>query len=156
MSRSRIFWSSFVLLFTCFLSTLKCEIDLNHDPKQDGRESSMIFYHDLKGAPYTVTYDSRSFFINNKRTLLLGGSIHYPRLSPGQWVDILTKAKNDGLNHVQIYVFWNIHEPAYNFDGNHTYHMGGRANLTGFLQTAQDVGLFVNLRIGPYVCAYVT
>ena len=115
-----------------------------------------IFYDSLKGEPYTVSYDSRSFFINGKRTLLLGGSIHYPRLSPGQWDDILTKAKNDGLNHAEIYVFWNLHEPSYDFSGNHTYNLNGRANLTGFLEAAQNAGLFINLRIGPYVCAYVS
>ena len=70
-----------------------------------------------------------------------------------QWTDILTKAKNDGLNHIQTYVFWNLHEPYYDLNGNHTYIINGRANLTGFLQTAQDVGLFVNLRIGPYIAA---
>ena len=115
-----------------------------------------IFYDSLKGDPYTVSYDSRSFFIDGKRTLLLGGSIHYPRLSPAQWTDILTKAKNDGLNHAEIYVFWNLHEPTYDFSGNHTYTLEGRANLTGFLETAKNVGIFINLRIGPYVCAYVS
>ncbi len=29
----------------------------------------------------------------------------------------------------------------------------GRANLSRFLQEAANAGLFVNLRIGPYVCA---
>ena len=67
-----------------------------------------LHYDDLKGKPYTVTYDERSFIINGSRTLLLGGSIHYPRMSPWQWKDILTKMKSDGLNHAEVYVFWNI------------------------------------------------
>ena len=49
---------------------------------------------------------------------------------------------------VQVYVFWNFHEEiedVYNFEG--------RGNLTLFVQKAAKHGLFVNLRIGPYVCA---
>eukprot|EP01084_Bolivina_argentea_P266159 451346_1 len=110
-------------------------------------------YHDLGGKPYTITADNRSWIINGKRTLLLGGSVHYPRLSPGQWTDIFTKMLNDGLNHVEVYVFWNLHEPTYDFSGKHVYNYKGRANLLGFIETAAKVGLFVNLRIGPYVCA---
>eukprot|EP01084_Bolivina_argentea_P107316 191874_1 len=110
-------------------------------------------YHDLGGKPYTVSSDERSWIVNGKRTLLLGGSVHYPRLSPGQWKDILTKMLNDGLNEAEVYVFWNLHEASYDFSGKHVYNYEGRANLTGFLEMAAEVGIFVNLRIGPYVCA---
>ena len=73
--------------------------------------SEFLHYHDLNGASYTVAADERSFIINGERTMILGGSIHYPRLSTGQWKDILTKMFDDGLNSAQVYVFWNIHEP---------------------------------------------
>ena len=111
-----------------------------------------VTYDSLNGKPYTISYDSRSFIINTKRTLLLSGGVHYGRLSPGQWKNILTKAKNDGLNTVQTYVFWNLHEPYYNFDGNHVYNFNERANLSKFLYVAAEVGLFVNIRVGPYIC----
>eukprot|EP01084_Bolivina_argentea_P195532 335405_1 len=110
-------------------------------------------YSDLDGKSYQVTSDTRSWIIDNKRTILIGGSIHPPRLSQYQWYDILKAMVNDGLNHVQIYTFWNVHEPTYNFNGTHIYQYNDRANLTKFLQIAADVGLFVTLRIGPYVCA---
>ena len=80
-------------------------------------------------------------------------TVHYPRLSPGQFKDILTKMVDDGLNQAEVYVFWNIHEAQYDFSGKHVYNYEGRANLTAFLETAKEVGIFVNLRIGPYVCA---
>ncbi|KAF8405419.1 hypothetical protein HHK36_010325 [Tetracentron sinense] len=38
------------------------------------------------------------------------------------WPQILTKAKHGGLNVIQTYVFWNIHEPVqgrFNCDGNY-------------------------------------
>ena len=42
-----------------------------------------LAYTDFRGKPYTVTYDKRSFMLNGKRSLFLGGSIHYPRATPG-------------------------------------------------------------------------
>lgn len=51
---------------------------------------------------YSVTYTERGFEIDGRRTLLLGGSIHYARSTPGMWRDLLLKAQHDGLNHVQM------------------------------------------------------
>jgi len=81
-------------------------------------------------------------------TLLLSGSVHYFRLHPGTWADRLRKLKAAGCNTVATYVPWNLHEPRpgeYNFEGI--------ANLLGFLEEAAEVGLFVILRPGPYICA---
>ncbi|ETO20383.1 beta-galactosidase [Reticulomyxa filosa] len=125
-------------------------------PKDTVPSGPFLYYNSLKGQPYNVTYDERSFIINGQRTLLLGGSVHYPRLSVLQWDDILTKARDDGLNHVEVYVFWNLHEPTYDFSGNHVYIWTDRANLPLFLQKCKENDLFVNLRIGPYVCAFST
>ncbi|POM60369.1 Beta-galactosidase [Phytophthora palmivora] len=97
---------------------------------------------------YSVTYSPRGFEIDGKQTLLLGGSIHYPRSSPGQWEELLREAKHDGLNHIEMYVFWNLHEQergVLNFAGN--------ANITRFYELAAEVGLFLHVRFGPYVCA---
>lgn len=97
---------------------------------------------------YNVTFSSRGFEIDGRQTLLLGGSIHYPRSSPGQWEQLLREAKRDGLNHIEMYVFWNLHEHergVYNFAGN--------ANVTRFYELAAKVGLFLHVRFGPYVCA---
>jgi len=57
-----------------------------------------------------VTYDQRSLLINGKRKLILSGAMHYPRSSPEQWEDILTKARDAGINTIDAYVFWNLHE----------------------------------------------
>ena len=109
----------------------------------------MVRYHDVAGSGYTVTYDERSFLINNKRTIILSGSVHYPRSTPGMWDHIFEEMVEDGLNAVEIYVFWNIHE----FKSGQNYDFTGPANLPLFVEKAAKVGLFVNLRIGPYVCA---
>ena len=52
---------------------------------------------------------------------------------------------------VQVYIFWNYHEPE---EGVMDWgRVQPSANLTLFMQEAAAAGLFVNLRIGPYVCA---
>ena len=110
--------------------------------------ASAINYADVKGSAYNVTYTKRSFVIGGEPTLLLSGSIHYQRASPAMWEDILSKARANGLNHVQVYVFWNFHEHT---RGNVTFE--AEADLSAFLKQAAAANLFVNLRIGPYVCS---
>nr|POF11220.1 beta-galactosidase 6 [Quercus suber] len=58
-----------------------------------------------------VTYDGRSLIINGQRHILLSGSIHYPRSTPQMWPSLIAKAKEGGLDVIQTYVFWNLHEP---------------------------------------------
>ncbi|KAK2660605.1 hypothetical protein Ddye_007138 [Dipteronia dyeriana] len=96
----------------------------------------------------TVTYDNKAILINGQRRILLSGSIHYPRSTPDMWEDLIQKAKDGGLDVIDTYVFWNAHEPS---PGN--YNFEGRNNLVRFIKTVQRVGLYVHLRIGPYVCA---
>ncbi|XP_073295931.1 beta-galactosidase 3-like isoform X1 [Primulina huaijiensis] len=96
----------------------------------------------------SVTYDRKAIIINGQRKILLSGSIHYTRSTPDMWEDLILKAKNAGLNVIDTYVFWNVHEPS---PGN--YNFKGRYDVVRFFKTVQKVGLYVNLRIGPYVCA---
>ena len=110
-------------------------------------------YADFGGQAYNVSYDKRALTLNGEGALFLSGAVHPPRGTPDDWQGWFASAKANGLNMLQVYVFWNVHEPTYDFSGNHVYDYSGRANLTLFLQTAMEVGIFVNLRIGPYVCA---
>ncbi|KAJ9674818.1 hypothetical protein PVL29_024006 [Vitis rotundifolia] len=96
----------------------------------------------------SVTYDKKAIVINGQRRILISGSIHYPRSTPDMWEDLIWKAKDGGLDVIDTYIFWNVHEPS---PGN--YNFEGRYDLVRFIKTVQKVGLFVNLRIGPYVCA---
>lgn len=96
----------------------------------------------------TVTYDRKALRINGQRRIIISGSIHYPRSPPEMWEDLIQKAKDGGLDAVDTYVFWNVHEPS---PGN--YNFEGRYDLVRFIKTVQKAGLYVHLRIGPYVCA---
>ncbi|GFY98448.1 beta-galactosidase 4 [Actinidia rufa] len=64
------------------------------------------------------------------------------------WPGLIQKAKEGGLDVIQTYVFWNGHEPS---PGQ--YYFEGRYDLVRFIKLAQQAGLYVHLRIGPYVCA---
>lgn len=62
------------------------------------------------------------------------------------WDFALDQAVADGLNLIQIYTFWNLHEPV-----KGEYYWDGLADIKLFLDKCIERGLFVNMRIGPYV-----
>ncbi|XP_022894853.1 beta-galactosidase 16 isoform X2 [Olea europaea var. sylvestris] len=94
----------------------------------------------------SVTYDGRSLIIDGRRQLLFSGSIHYPRSTPDMWPSLITKAKQGGLNVIDTYVFWNVHEPQPN-----KYDFSGRGDIVSFIKQIQAQGLYVCLRIGPFI-----
>ncbi|CAH9079561.1 unnamed protein product [Cuscuta epithymum] len=95
----------------------------------------------------SVTYDNKSLIINGQRRILLSGSIHYPRSTPEMWEGLIQKAKDGGLDAIDTYVFWNNHEPS---PGN--YDFEGRNDLVRFIKLIHQAGMYVHLRIGPYIC----
>ncbi|XVF49012.1 hypothetical protein PTKIN_Ptkin03bG0234700 [Pterospermum kingtungense] len=108
----------------------------------------MLLFSWISVVTGSVSYDGKAILINGKRRLLLSGSIHYPRSTPDMWPDLIQKAKDGGLDVIQTYVFWNAHEPS---PGK--YYFEGRYDLLQFLRLVQKAGLYVHLRIGPFVCA---
>nr|GMC61510.1 beta-galactosidase-like [Ipomoea batatas] len=108
-----------------------------------------VLLFSLASAPAraAITYDDKGFIIDGHKKILISGSIHYPRSTPGMWPDILKRAKEGGLDVIQTYVFWNGHEP---FPGK--FNFEGRYDLVKFLKLAHQAGLYVHLRIGPYIC----
>ena len=57
-------------------------------------------------------------------------------------------ARAMGLNTVATYVLWNVHKPT---PGH--FDFSGQYDLAAFLKAAQEEGLYVILRAGPYACA---
>ncbi|GFZ13150.1 beta-galactosidase 8 [Actinidia rufa] len=95
-----------------------------------------------------ITYDHRALLIDGQRRVLISGSIHYPRSTPDMWPDLIQKSKDGGLDVIETYVFWNLHEPVQN-----KYDFEGRKDLVKFIKLVAEAGLYAHLRIGPYVCA---
>ncbi|WOK98605.1 beta-galactosidase 8 isoform X2 [Canna indica] len=79
---------------------------------------------------------------------IIGGDVHYFRVLPQYWRDRLLRAKALGLNTIQTYVPWNLHEPEPN-----KWLFEGIADIVSYLKLAQELGFLVMLRAGPYICA---
>ncbi|XP_043804666.1 beta-galactosidase 3 isoform X3 [Manihot esculenta] len=95
-----------------------------------------------------VTYDSRSLIIDGQRKLLISAAIHYPRSVPGMWPELVQTAKEGGVDVIETYVFWNGHEPSVS-----NYYFEKRFDLVKFAKIVQQAGLYLILRIGPFVAA---
>ncbi|MGW7571701.1 glycoside hydrolase family 35 protein [Streptomyces tendae] len=95
-----------------------------------------------------LTYADGSLRRDGQPHRLLSGSLHYFRVHPEQWADRLRRLAALGLNTVDTYVPWNFHEPA---EGDVRF--DGPRDLARFLRLAQDEGLDVVVRPGPYICA---
>lgn len=111
-------------------------------------QRGFLRYRQFAGKPYAVTYDRRSLFLDGERSLFLSGSVHPPRATPDMWGMVFDTAVSNGLNMIELYVFWNYHEER---EGHFDWSIS--ANLTDFVRRCGEHDLFVTLRIGPYVCA---
>lgn len=89
-----------------------------------------------------------TFYLNGEPFQIISGAIHYFRIVPEYWKDRLEKLKAMGCNTVETYIPWNMHEPK---KGH--FHFDGMLDIEKFIQTAQDLGLYVILRPSPYICA---
>jgi beta-galactosidase len=99
-------------------------------------------------AAHRIAIEGDHFALDSKPLQIISGELHYARIPREYWRDRLRKARAMGLNTISTYVFWNLHEPQpgiYNFNGS--------LDLAAFIRTAQEEGLYVILRPGPYVCA---
>ncbi|MEX0171211.1 glycoside hydrolase family 35 protein [Streptomyces sp. LMG1-1-1.1] len=92
--------------------------------------------------------DDGGFTLDGESFRILSGGLHYFRVHPEQWQDRLRKARLMGLNTVETYVPWNLHQPR----PDH-FVMDGGLDLPRFLDLAAAEGLHVLLRPGPYICA---
>lgn len=88
------------------------------------------------------------FALDGKPFQIISGEMHYERIPREYWRDRLKKARAMGLNTVSTYVFWNVHEPKPG-----TYDFSGQYDVAAFIRMAQEEGLYVILRPGPYACA---
>jgi beta-galactosidase len=92
--------------------------------------------------------DGDHFVLNGQPFQVISGEMHYQRIPRAYWHDRFRMAKAMGLNTITTYVFWNEHElkpGVYDFSGN--------KDVAEFVREAQQEGLYVILRPGPYVCA---
>lgn len=101
--------------------------------------------HNAQTRKFEISDDM--FWKDGKPFRILGGDLHYFRVLPEYWEDRLLRAKALGLNAIQTYVPWNLHEPR---QGQLVFE--GIADIVAFLQLCQKLDFVVLLRPGPYIC----
>ncbi|XP_013386988.1 beta-galactosidase-1-like protein 2 [Lingula anatina] len=90
----------------------------------------------------------KKFYLDGKPLRILSGAVHYFRVVPEYWADRLMKLKSCGLNTVETYVPWNLHEEI---KGN--YKFDGMLDLRKYILLAKKLGLYVIFRPGPFICS---
>ena len=89
-----------------------------------------------------------TFLLDGKPFVVKAAELHYTRIPQAYWDHRIEMCKALGMNTICIYIFWNIHEQEegkFDFMGNN--------DVAEFIRLAQENGLYVIVRPGPYVCA---
>nr|WP_312855239.1 beta-galactosidase [Agromyces agglutinans] len=88
------------------------------------------------------------FELDGQPVRILAGALHYFRVHPDLWADRIRKARLMGLNTIETYVAWNLHEPR-----RGQWDASGALDLGRFLDLIAAEGLHAIVRPGPYICA---
>ncbi|HVI43601.1 MAG TPA: beta-galactosidase family protein [Chitinophaga sp.] len=113
----------------------------------------MVLFHTHTSAqdpskPTSFAIGKESFLLNGHPFVIRCGEMHFTRIPKEYWRHRLKMAKAMGLNTVCEYLFWNLHEPRPG-----VFNWQGIADAAAFCRIAQEEGLYVILRPGPYSCA---
>lgn len=103
-------------------------------------------------APRTVhgfALSGDDFLLDGKPFQMISCELHPARIPVEYWRHRIRMAHAMGCNTIAMYVFWNYHERS---EGHFDFSTGNR-HIAEFVRLAQDEGLWVLLRPGPYVCA---
>jgi len=94
-----------------------------------------------------VSFEKSSVWIDGKPVQIISGAIHYFRVPHELWRDRLMKLSQCGFNCVETYMCWNLHEPEEGI-----FDFSGDLDFKAYIRTAQELGLYVIVRPGPYIC----
>ncbi|WP_225831340.1 beta-galactosidase family protein [Streptomyces sp. NK08204] len=92
------------------------------------------------------TVGESDFLLDGRPVRLLSGALHYFRVHEAQWWHRLAMLRALGLNCVETYVPWNLHQPRPG-----TSRDVGQAGR--FLDAVREAGMWAIVRPGPYICA---
>lgn len=116
---------------------------------------SHITFPGNDGQPHEVSFDAHSFKIDGERINIWSGEFHYWRLPDvNGWRDIFQKMRANGYNAVSLYLFWGLHQSEEN--GPFDFSPGTIKDLDLLLTLAEEEGLYVIARPGPYVNAEIS
>lgn len=109
--------------------------------------SDSVFPH-----PDRIRFDNRCIQIEGKDVFVYSGAFHYYRVPQPLWASRFSKLKEAGFNCVETYIPWNWHEQRMPKSVNDESCLDMR-QLEDFLEMAEDFGLYVIARPGPYICS---
>lgn len=97
---------------------------------------------------HTFSIGGGEFLLDGKPFVIRCGEIHLARVASEYWQHRLQMIRACGFNAVCAYLFWNYHEME---EGKIDF--TGEKDVARFCRLAQEAGLWVVLRPGPYTCA---
>lgn len=100
-------------------------------------------------AAHTFRLGQHDFLLDGKPFQIISGEMHPARIPRAYWRQRIRMAKAMGCNTIAAYVFWNYLETS---KGHFDFHSESR-DIAAFIRIAQEEGMWVLLRPGPYVCA---
>ena len=98
---------------------------------------------------HTFAVGEGAFLLDGKPFVIRCGEIHFARVAPEYWRHRLQMIRACGFNAVCAYMFWNFHEQE---EGKFDFSSPDK-DVAKFCRIAQEEGLWVVLRPGPYTCA---
>jgi len=105
-------------------------------------------------SPPGVSLSPRGLRLGEREVPLISGSVHYFRLDPREWLAALSALQSLGIEIVDVYVPWGVHEQV---DGTFDFGVRDpRLGLVRFLELAQSLGLLAIVRPGPHINAELT
>jgi len=104
--------------------------------------------HAAQANAHRFAVGPRDFLLDGQPLQIRCGEMHFARVPREYWSHRLKAIKAMGLNTVCAYLFWNYHEWR---EGK--YDWSGQRDAAEFCRLAQQEGLWVILRPGPYACA---
>ena len=102
-----------------------------------------------QGKTHTFSLGTSEFLLDGKPFQIISGEMHPARIPVEYWRQRIQMAKAMGCNAIAAYIFWNYLETkpgVFDFQTNNH-------NIARFIRIAQEEGMWVLLRPGPYVCA---
>ena len=115
-----------------------------------GRPSDLI-KNEKRSKPLQdiVTWDKHSIFVHGERVLFYSGEFHPYRMPvSGLYLDIFQKIRALGYTGVSFYIDWALLEGKQG-----TFTADGIFSLQPFFDAAQEAGIYLLARPGPYINA---
>ena len=97
---------------------------------------------------HSFAFSNSDFLLDGKPFQIISGEMHPARIPAEYWQHRIQMAKAMGCNTISAYIFWNYHEIS---EGVYDFSTWNR-DIAKFVKLAQDEGMWVILRPGPYVC----